>query len=174
MNDIIWKTLVYQGNEYSNFEISNYGQLRNIKTNTIYKTTFNKRGYVQVCVSLGHKDKKKLFKIHKAVAETFIMNPENKPQVNHKDGNKQNNHVDNLEWVTNAENMKHAAENGLTAHRLGADNQSSKLNIEDVIYIRENYKPYDSEYGSRALGRKFNVDHRIILDVVKMKSYTNI
>lgn len=173
MTDIVWKTLVYQGNEYIKFEISNDGQLRNTKTGHVYKTCINKKGYEQVCVSLGSKNKK-AFKIHKAVAETFIPNPDCKQQVNHKDCNKQNNHVDNLEWVTNAENMAHAANNGLTTRVYGVDNPQSKLSVDDVIYIREHYIPHSSEYGSRALGRKYDVDHKIILDVVKMKSYTNI
>ena len=64
--------------------------------------------------------------MHRLVAEAFIPNPENKPQVNHKDGNKRNNHVDNLEWVTNLENMIHAQENGLVNYRPKSINQYDK------------------------------------------------
>ena len=68
----------------------------------------NKR-YPSVC--LIDKDGKRYYKsIHRLVAEHFIPNPHNKPQVNHKDGNKQNNVVKNLEWVTASENRKHAIE----------------------------------------------------------------
>ena len=91
LNQEIWKTLIYQGKEFPDFEVSNFGQLRNIKTGTLYRQHINPYGYCQVCVSLGSRNKKKVFKLHKAVAETFIPNPENKPEVNHKNGDKNKN-----------------------------------------------------------------------------------
>ena len=164
----------YNGETYDNFEISDDGQLRNVKTGTIYKQHINKEGYNQVCVSLGGRNKKKVFKIHKAVAETFIDNPENKSDVNHKDGNKQNNTIYNLEWMTSKENMKHASQNGLLKPLYGTDNPGAKLTKEDVIYIREHYIARDPVYGSRALGRKFNINHDSILNIIKGISYINV
>ena len=173
MSNIIWKPLIYQGDVYHNFEVSNDGQLRNAKTQHVYKTWVNHQGYVQVGVSLGSRDSKKVFKIHKAVAETFIPNPENKPQVNHKDCNKQNNHVENLEWATRNENMQHAVDNGLIVHLCGTDNSQAKFSIEDIENIRKCYIPGDAEYGSRALSRKYGVAHGTILDIVNMIAYAN-
>lgn len=62
--------------------------------------------YINVCLSINNKVK--YYKIHRLVAQAFIPNPENKPQVNHKDWNKQNNCVDNLEWCTAKENINHS------------------------------------------------------------------
>jgi len=103
-------------------EISNMGRIRSVERmvafgsqkrkvyQTIYKLKDDKDGYKMVSTSV------KNIKVHRAVAEAFIPNPENKPQVNHIDGNKANNMVDNLEWATQEENMCHASRNRLTKH----------------------------------------------------------
>lgn len=174
MSNIIWKTLVYQGKEYNKFEVSTDGQIRNANTQMVYKMHLNKTGYWQVCVSLGSRKNKKIFKVHKAVAETFIPNPDNKVTVNHIDGNKQNNEINNLEWATYSENTQHATKMGLTNHAQGTDSTSSKLSYDDVIYIREHYISGDNIYGTRALGRRFNVSHETIRDVVNNNTYKNI
>lgn len=77
----------------------------------ILKQTKSKYGYLTV--GLYKKCKHKVFRVNRLVAEAFIPNPENKPEVNHKDTNKENNHVSNLEWNTRSENQIHAYENKL-------------------------------------------------------------
>lgn len=172
--EVIWKTLIYQGNKYPRFEVSNCGELRNVNTGTIYKQTITPTGYYGVCVSLGSRNDKKLFKIHRAVAETFIPNPENKPTVNHKDGNKLNNNVNNLEWATYSENTQHAFDTGLAKAVSGENVYCSKLTQEQAEWIRANYIPYSKEFGSRALGRKFDIDHTKILDIINNVSYISM
>lgn len=89
----------------------NYSVLR-IEKEKIYKGYKVKNGYIyQTLLKNG---KRKTFKLHRLVAETFIPNPDNKPQVNHIDGDKENNKVSNLEWVTRKENLNHAYKTGLS------------------------------------------------------------
>lgn len=113
--------------------------------------------------------KPKAHYVHRLVGKYFVNNPENKPQINHKDGDKNNNHYSNLEWVTNQENRDHAVENRLIA--FGSSISSSKLTEEDVIFIRKNYKPRDEEYGLKAFAQKYNITARNLSDVVNYKSW---
>lgn len=101
------------------YQISNRGEVRSldrfdgirgIKGRTI-KPNLKQNGYAQV--GLRKEGKRKWVSIHRLVAIHFINNPKNKPQVNHIDCNKQNNNIENLEWVTAQDNYKHAKENGL-------------------------------------------------------------
>lgn len=171
----IWKDLMFRNINYGKFyEISSYGQIRNSRTKKVCKTYLTKSGYPFICVSLGSRKLRQGFRIHRVVAETFIPNPNNLPQVNHKDGNKQNNYAGtpennftdgNLEWVTSNENIQHAYKTGLIdSNKIsGENNWCSKLTSKDVQYIREHYIPFHKIYGARALARKFGVNHHTIL-----------
>lgn len=100
----VWKKLIYP-NSINNYEVSSCGKFRNINNHRIYKFKLT-NGYLTTKVRLIN-SKYKDQGIHRLVAYTFIENPNNKPFVNHKDGNKSNNHIDNLEWVTQSENTQH-------------------------------------------------------------------
>jgi hypothetical protein len=93
-----------------NYEVSNYGNVRNVITKKLLKPRL-KRGYLQVVLYLD--GRRKNYNIHRLVALAFMPNKDRSLQVNHKDGNKQNNKLANLEWVTVSENLKHAFKTGL-------------------------------------------------------------
>jgi hypothetical protein len=96
---------------YSNYLVSNFGNIKNKKTNHILRGCSDKHNYKYYQL-FSDDNKTKQFSCHRLVADLFIPNPDNKPQVNHIDSNKKNNHVDNLEWMTASENVKHAIKNG--------------------------------------------------------------
>lgn len=142
--------------------VSTDGKVYSIRSNKLL-SPFVSSGYLQVEFNVNGSVTKQL--VHRLVAETYLPNPNKLPCVNHKDGNKLNNDLSNLEWCTYKENMKHASKHGLLK-TIGSNNPASKLTEDDVRYIKSVYKKGDLEYGSSALGRKFGVDHKVIWSIV--------
>lgn len=137
MNEV-WKDVVgYEGF----YEVSDMGNVRDKRCMLLRKATTNKDGYK--VVGLTANGNRKLFLLHRLIALAFIDNPENKPQINHKNGVKTDNYLSNLEWVTNRENAIHAIAMGLSNsdNNRGVKNHNNKLNEVDVIDIRNNYLP---------------------------------
>lgn len=91
---------------YENYQIDENGNILNTVTHKMLKGSIGEHGYKYY--RLSKDGVKKMFYAHRLVAETYIPNPENLPVVNHKDGNKQNNNIDNLEWVSYSGNVSHA------------------------------------------------------------------
>ena len=91
---------------FDGYAVTSDGKVYSKKTNKFIKPSIGSKGYFQVCLTVD--GKKRTVKVHRIVAETFIPNPAGKPQVNHIDGNKRNNCVENLEWCTNSENQIHS------------------------------------------------------------------
>ena len=112
--------------EYQNYACSESGEMMNVKTGRLLSKSINQKGYVQHCISIN--GKRKVVFPHRLVAELYVDNPENKPFVNHIDGNTQNNNYKNLEWCTNGENIKHAIY--VLGRNCGGKNKKSVLCVE--------------------------------------------
>lgn len=147
-------------------------------------TRVNNRGYESVCMLKTTK------MVHRLVAEGFCANPDNKPFVNHIDGNKLNNHYSNLEWCTVAENNKHARETGLhiqaSGHKINYQSPETKkkalsnlkdnsaLTDDEVRYCREVHIPRSREYSATALSIKFGVSVTAMSKILKGKTYSHV
>lgn len=143
--------------------LSQNGDVYSTKTNKYLATVLHKNGYFVFCTKLGGRSSKAvLLRVHRLVAETYLPNMENKPFVNHKDGNKQNNKVNNLEWVTAKENSIHAVTNLLWKPLKRDNNPCAKLTEAQITKIKSEYIPYDKKYGTRALAKKYAVAHTTI------------
>lgn len=114
----------------ANFEqrylISTSGEVINLATNTVLTPIKNPNGYLKVGLADGKGGHTQL-SIHVLVAKHFLPNPYDHKQVNHKDGNKENNHVDNLEWVSASQNIQHALETGLRPGYMSANDKEIYL-----------------------------------------------
>lgn len=165
----IWKNIVgYEGI----YEVSNFGRVRTVKNGRMHKERLTFDGYVKATLTVNSKSKD--FRVHRLVAQSFIPNPENKETVNHKDGVKTNNYVDNLEWATRSEQVYHSYELGLKIAMSGEKHSNSKLTPEEVREIRKIYVKGDKKFGAMNLGRIYNVGATTIENVVKRKTYKNI
>ena len=162
------------------YQVSNTGKIRSQGDNRGNKSgkwrlrslSANHDGYLKV--RLMHKEKDETRRVHTLVAKAFIPNQNNYDTVNHKDGDKTNNNVDNLEWADRSQQMIHAYQNGLKTPMRGSKNSQSKLTDDDVRYIRSHYKRQSTEFGTVALGKKFGVSSRVIGLVIRGLSYKNV
>lgn len=160
------------------YEVSDTGEVRSVdrvlsvtnqkerlfKGRVLLQTMNKQVQYKQV--SLWKENKGTSCYVHRLVAEAFIPNPESKPEVNHIDGNRQNNHISNLEWVTSGENSLHASKTGLRVYT----NRLTKDEFLDCLYDvinGESYQslssrvPYKVPFLStklRALAKEFNLE----------------
>ena len=148
----------YKRNTIEDYEITKNGEVINRHTGKRIKGRDNSKGYLRVAIG------KKFFFIHRLVAEKYVPNPNNFPQVNHKDGDKHNNAAENLEWTTNKRNREHAIQNGL--HAFGNKCSWAILSSDDVAFIREH-----REFTSAELSKRFGVAPSTIRTVRQNRSW---
>ena len=149
-------------------EVSNEGRVRSLLRGTprVLKLQTDNCGYYRIRVTI---EKEKMsYKVHREVAKAFIDNPNNLPQVNHKDGNKTNNCVFNLEWVTNKENAHHAIKNGLWDSVLEGARKENESRKKPIIAYRMDGDLCTRYYESISEAER-DIGSRHICDVLKGK-----
>ena len=151
------------------YQVSNYGRVKSFHKGStrILKPALNVQGYLFVILY----NKRKTFhaRLSRLVAKVFIPNLDNKPEVNHIDGNKLNNYVENLEWVTSSENSKHSFAVGLQIGIRGANRSDSKLTNDEILFIREN----SQNLNGTQLAKLFNVSDSTISSIQRGQKYKN-
>ncbi len=165
MNEI-WKTIPLMSEKY---EVSNLGRIRTKKSGLIRKTQRTNQNY-EIC-TLNDKKRTLTSFVHRYVAITFIPNPKNDPVVNHKNGIKYDNCVDNLEWVTLKENSQHAVKTGLVIRKFGENNSYSKLKENEVLEI---IKRFQSNELVQDLAKEFKVNINTIYCILQGKTWKHL
>jgi len=142
--------------------------------------------HVQYTVLLSKDGKETRHQVHRLVAQVYISNPENKPQINHKDGNSLNNHIDNLEWVTPSENMQHARDsgmlnlyteksmenrsnNGKLTGRINGAKAHRMFTMSEIAEIKETFE--SGLKSARAIARELGCSNTTISNICNNKTY---
>jgi hypothetical protein len=152
-----WKDIPgYEGK----YQASNIGRLKNILKGNIVSGGINKANGYRYAYLMGLDGSKRNHRVHRLIAMSHLANPKSLPYVNHKDGNKVNNNIDNLEWCTAEENCQHALENGLVPS--GEKHHYAKLTSEEVEAIRR----IGDILPSRRVAKMFGISKTNVLDIL--------
>lgn len=166
MTEIIKNIKGFEGR----YTISNLGIVRSLLTNKEMKPSITKFGYARVNLRKAKSREYKSYFIHRLVAFHFLDNTKNLPEVNHKDCNRLNNVVSNLEWVSKRDNIIHSFKFGNASNK-GLRNPNSKLNNEDVEAIKALYKT--KRFYNTKIAKMFNVSHSTIQCIIHNITWSN-
>lgn len=163
-----WRPITCYSNGY---EVSNLCRVRSLqkinrKYTCIIKNIHGKGGYLSA--TLSFKNKPKTFYIHRLVALHFIPNPLNKPDVNHKDYNRWNNVVENLEWATTKENVRYSSEQKRMSGRVGEKAWNSIIKEKDILVIRS------SKLTQLELSKEYGVSRECISAIKNKRTWSHI
>lgn len=176
----VWKPIPWK----NGYEVSSHGRVRSVDRINEYDSrrghrTRKIRGKIlsqefdsrrmYLLVSLGPGTK---YLVHRLVAEAFVPNPDNLPEVNHKDEDKSNNNAENLEWCTHVYNNNY----GSKPMKSRGENNSQNRYSEDVIRAvkSETYIPRDKKHGLTAIGRKYNMNPEHVYAIIKGRIWKHV
>ena len=172
----IWKDIPGYDGWY---QVSNHGRVRswrkygncNKKTKhpKIMNGSVNNKGYVMIHLRIG--DNSEYISTHRLVGKLFIPNQENKPQINHIDGDKLNNNINNLEWVTAKENTAHAFEAKLRENPKGEKHGNSILTKGDVFKIHD---LYNKGVFQKKIAKKFGIAQQTVSEIVTFRKWKHL
>lgn len=170
----IWKDIKdYEGL----YQVSNLGRVKGLnrvtnigrrRPESIFTPGKCSHGYFRAGISKNAK--RRTFAVHRLVAQAFIPNPENKPEVNHINGIKTDNRVENLEWVDRFENVRHAWDTGLQRKHLGEKHGMSKVTKSDVLFIRANHE----RFSRKELCDRFGIGTSQVCAIIRRQSWKHI
>lgn len=142
---------------------------KQLKRGRVLRPAISRLGYV-IC-ALSRDNKLRSFPVHRLVAFCWLDNPNNWNEVNHKDGNKQNNNAENLEWSTRALNLRHAIDTGLMKYNYGDKHHHSKMTNEQVRALRISY---DCSKPLKYYAKKYGMAISSISKIIKNETYKDV
>ncbi|MGL1886285.1 MAG: HNH endonuclease [Reichenbachiella sp.] len=148
--------------DYPNYMVTREGEVINTNTSRVLKQEENSCRYLRVTVCKNNKPKR--FFVHRLVAIAYVPNPDGLPQVNHLDGDKQNNNVENLEWCTQSINQYHAHSNNLQKRFTKVNEYQVRVICDFIV---SNYKPKD-------ISELCDVSIHIVSDIKRGKTWKHI
>lgn len=145
------------------------GHIYSSKSRRLITERLNNKGYKIVNLSIDGKCK--TFSVHRLIAQAYIPNPNNLPTINHKNGIKTDNRIENLEWVTFSENTTHAVATGLLMPAKGRDTKNGRFEDEDIKRIKELYSQGLSQY---KIAEMYNVTRGTIQQILNGHTYSYV
>lgn len=163
------------------YQVSNLGRLKSLeryvrhsannislKKEHIFNVGISNKSLIAI---LSKEGTSKGYLIYRLVAKAFIPNPENKPEVNHIDGNRMNNKVTNLEWATRSENEKHAYDTGLYVSRKGENHPMSKITRNDILKM---YDLFNAGNSKKQIAEIFNISYSHVCRIFKGSTWKHL